>query len=93
MASVALDPRDQLTEIGLRVGDRVRFRAKERGRWHEGVVSGRHPDGSVDVRDERGASRALRLERLEVRRAGRRGSPRWEAATTIAADPEQLGLW
>jgi hypothetical protein len=82
-----------LDELGLRAGDRVRFRGKERGRWHEGVVVGRERDGSISVRDERGASRALHLERLEVRRTGPRGRPRWEPAVEIAARTEQLGLW
>jgi hypothetical protein len=82
-----------LTELGLKPGDRVRFRSKERGRWHEGVVVGRERDGSIAVRDDRGAARALALDRLEVRRTGPRGNPRWEPAPDIAARTEQLGLW
>ena len=62
------------------------------GRWREGRVVGRERDGSVGVRDGRGASRALRPERLEVRVRGR-GAAVWEPVTTVAARTEQLALW
>jgi hypothetical protein len=45
------------------------------------------------VRDGRGASRALRPERLEVRVRGPRGGAVWEPVTTVAARTEQLALW
>jgi hypothetical protein len=82
-----------LLEVGLRPGDRVRWRRREGGAWHEGVVERRERDGSIGVRDEQGAARAIPLERLEVRGAGPRGGTRWEAAAARAARDEQLGIW
>lgn len=54
---------------------------------------GRERDGSVGVRDARGASRALRVDRLEVRDRGPRGGVVWEALPDRIARAEQLGLW
>lgn len=82
-----------LVAIGLRRGDRVRYRRREGGRWHEAVVERREADGSVGVRDGRGASRALHLGRLEVRATGQRGAIVWEPVAERAARTEQLGLW
>jgi hypothetical protein len=45
------------------------------------------------VRDERGASRALRHERLEVAARGPRGAAMWEPVADRAGRTEQLGLW
>ena len=78
-------PAPDLTLLGLVAGDRVR--------WREGRVLGRERDGSVGVRDGRGASRALRPERLEVRDRGPRGGVVWEPVPDRAARTEQLGLW
>jgi hypothetical protein len=82
-----------LTPLGLVVGDRVRWRDRSRARWREGRVVGRERDGSVGVRDERGASRALHPERLEVASRGPRGGATWEPVPERAARTEQLGLW
>jgi hypothetical protein len=82
-----------LRALGLVAGDRVRWRDRERARWREGRVVGRERDGSVGVRDDRGASRALRPGRLEVRARGPRGGTVWEPVTEVAARTEQLGLW
>jgi hypothetical protein len=81
--------------LGLRVGDRVRFKPLGGGlrRWTEGVVVGREKDGSVSVRDAKGAARAVRAERLEVRRSRRRGGYAWESVAERAARVEQLALW
>jgi hypothetical protein len=54
---------------------------------------GRERDGSVGVRDARGASRALRVDRLEVRDRGPRGGVVWEPLAERVARAEQLGLW
>jgi hypothetical protein len=82
-------------ELGLRVGDRVRFKSLGGGprQWNEAVVLGTEKDGSVAVRDTKGAWRAVRLERLEVRRSRRRGSHAWESVSERAARTEQLALW
>lgn len=81
-----------LAELGLAAGDRVRFRRREGGHWHEGVLVGREPDGSLGIRDRNGASRALRMEAVEVRTTGPRDAPRWEPVVERAARTEQLKL-
>ena len=81
-----------LLEVGLRPGDRVRFRQREGGSWKEGVVERRERDGSIGVRDERGAARALAIDRLQVRTKGKRGGVLWELVTERAHRDEQLGL-
>ena len=82
-----------LHALGLVAGDRVRWRDRSGARWREGRVERRERDGSVGVRDGRGASRALRPERLEVRARGPRGGAVWEPVPERAARTEQLGLW
>jgi hypothetical protein len=82
-----------LLEVGLRPGDRVRFRRAEGGAWREAKVERRERDGSVGVRDERGAARALPVERLQVRTKGPRGGTTWEPVAARAARDEQLGIW
>jgi hypothetical protein len=82
-----------LLEIGLRPGDRVRFRRSEGGTWTEAIVERRERDGSVAVRDDRGAARAIAVERLQVRGAGPRGGAIWEAVADRAERDEQLGIW
>jgi hypothetical protein len=82
-----------LEQVGLRAGDRVRWRPREGARWVEGTVTGRERDGSIGVRDPQGRSRALPLDRLEVRARGPRGATTWEPAPERAARTEQLGLF
>jgi hypothetical protein len=81
-----------LLEVGLRPGDRVRFRQRDGGAWREATVERRERDGSVGLRDERGAARALPLDRLQVRTTGRRGGTMWEPVVDRAGRDEQLGL-
>lgn len=81
-----------LVAVGLRPGDRVRFRQREGGSWHEVRVERRERDGSVGVRDERGAARAITIDRLQVRTTGKRGGVVWEPVTDRASRDEQLGL-
>ncbi len=81
-----------LLAVGLRPGDRVRFRRAEGGTWREATVERRERDGSIGVRDERGALRALAVDRLQVRGVGRRGGVVWEPVADRAARDEQLGL-
>jgi hypothetical protein len=81
-----------LVEVGLRPGDRVRFRQREGGSWKEATVERRERDGSVGVRDERGAARAITLDRLQVRTTGKRGGSTWVPAAEKAGQDEQLGL-
>jgi len=88
-----VDPAADLLLVGLRVGDRVRFRRVEGGHWVEGTVKGRERDGSIALHDTRGAARAITLDRLEVLRRSSRGRPVWRAVAVIAATDEQLGFW
>jgi hypothetical protein len=81
-----------LVEVGLRAGDRVRFRQRDGGTWKEGRVERRERDGSVGIRDERGAARALPLDRLQVRTTTKRGATVWEPVADRAGRDEQLGL-
>ena len=82
-----------LLEVGLRPGDTVRYRRRDGGTWHEARVERRERDGSIGVRDDRGAARAIPVDRLEVRGKGRRGGVRWEPLTARAERDEQLGMW
>jgi hypothetical protein len=82
-----------LVEVGLRVGDRVRWHRTTGGSWQEGTVERRERDGSIGVRDGRGAARALPLDRLEVRATGPRGGTVWERVVDRAGRDEQLGMW
>jgi hypothetical protein len=82
-----------LLEVGLRPGDRVRWHRTTGGSWQEAVVERRERDGSIGVRDQRGAARAIPLERLEVRTTGPRGGTVWEPVADRAARDEQLGMW
>jgi hypothetical protein len=81
-----------LTILGLTAGERIRFRGRAAGRWHEGVVARRERDGSVGVTDGKGAARAIPVERIEVRCTGPRGGSGWEPLTVRAARAEQLRL-
>jgi hypothetical protein len=56
-------------------------------------VERRERDGSIGVRDERGAARAIPVDRLEVRGTGPRGGVTWEPVRTRADRDEQLGIW
>ena len=82
-----------LVALGLRPGDRVRFRRLDGGAWKEARVERRERDGSVGIRDERGAARAIPLDRLQVRTTGPRGGSGWEPLAQRAARDEQLGIW
>lgn len=84
---------NSLTELGLKPGDRVRFRRREGDRWREGVVERREKDGSIGIRDGKGASRAIVADCIEVRGTGPRGGVTWEPLADLAARTEQLDLW
>ncbi|HET7488934.1 MAG TPA: hypothetical protein VFJ85_13475 [Acidimicrobiales bacterium] len=82
-----------LRGLGVRPGQRVRFRPHPGARWREGRATGLERDGSVGVVDARGLARALPVDRLEVRTAGRAGAARWEPLADVAARTEQLDLF
>lgn len=82
-----------LDRLALRPGDRVRFQRTPGGRWNEATVVGLERDGSVALRDAKGAARAIVASRLEVRTKGPRGASIWESVMERAARVEQMPLW
>jgi hypothetical protein len=82
-----------LLEVGLRAGDRVRWQRTAGGSWQQATVERRERDGSIGVRDSKGAARAIPLERLEVRVTGPRGGTVWEPVAQRAERDEQLGFF
>jgi hypothetical protein len=82
----------ELAALGLRRGEPVRWRRVEGGRWLTGKVERVEADGSIGVRDGKGASRALPIARLEVRATGPRGAKMWEPLAERAARTEQMDL-
>lgn len=78
--------------LGLRVGERVRFQQADKSRWQTGVVRRIERDGSIGIVDDKGASRAVRVEHVEVRNTGPRGAAGWEPLAERAARTEQLSL-
>jgi hypothetical protein len=83
----------EVERLGLRLGEAVRFRRVDRSRWQDGVVVGVERDGSLGVRDRSGASRAVPLGDVLVRRSGPRGARAWEPLLERAARTEQLPLF
>lgn len=82
-----------LRSLGLRPGDEIRFRRHPGERWLPGRVMGRETDGSVDLRDARGRSRAIPVERIEVAERGPRGGRVWTPLAEVIARTEQLDLF
>ncbi len=85
-------PAAGLAELGLAEGSEVRFRRREGEHWKPATVVRREADGSLGVRDAKGALRALPLELVEVRARGPRGGVVWEPLTQRAARTEQMKL-
>ena len=81
-----------LAEIGLEIGQIVRYQGTTDKRSHDGVVLRRERDGSVGLRDERGRARAITVDAIEVRVLGPRGGERW-VPLTDAGGGLQLGLF
>lgn len=82
-----------LGRLGLRQGEAIRFRRRDRGRWIVGRVEAIETDGSVTLRDPDGSARSIRPERLEIRRPGSRGRLRWRVVSEVAVTWEQLELF
>ncbi len=82
-----------LARLGLRAGEPIRFKRRDRGRWIVGKVAGIATDGSITLRDPDGSARSLRPERVEIRRPGARGRLRWCAVSEVAVTWEQLELF
>jgi hypothetical protein len=81
-----------LVAFGLAAGMRVRFRRAPNDRWQLATVERVERDGSLGLRDAKGASRAIPVELVEVETRGPRGAKAWEPVTERAARNEQLRL-
>lgn len=81
-----------LDALGLRPGEAVRWRRRGGAHWQVGTLERLERDGSLGVRDEKGASRALKPDVLEVRTVGARGAAGWEPVAGRAARAQQLTL-
>ena len=81
-----------LAALGLAPGDPVRFRRNARSRWRPATVERVERDGSLGLRDQKGAARAIPVELVEVATTGPRGARTWEPVTDRAARTEQLKL-
>jgi len=86
-------PERTLKAVGLHLGEPIRFRRNEAGRWLVGKVARIEPDGSITLHDPDGASRSLRPERVQVRRPGSRGRLVWKTVSDVAVTWEQLELF
>jgi hypothetical protein len=85
--------RVDLASVGLAPGQTVRFRRRPTERWRSATVERLERDGSLGLRDAKGASRAIPLELVEVAMRGPRGARIWEPAVDVASRTEQLGLF
>jgi hypothetical protein len=81
-----------LASLGLAAGMAVRFRRSPSSRWRAATVERVERDGSLGLRDDRGAARAIPLEQVEVATFGPRGARTWEPVLERAARTEQLRL-
>lgn len=81
-----------LASLGLAPGMRVRFRRRDGERWKRGTVERVEKDGSLGLRDSRGAARAIPVDLVEVETTGPRGARTWEPAVERAARTEQMRL-
>jgi hypothetical protein len=81
-----------LARYGVETGEPVRFKDVTGGRWQLGVALRVEDDGSLGIRDRKGAWRAIAVERVEVQTRGRRGAKKWEPLVARASRTEQLRL-
>ena len=82
----------ELAALGLERGMRVRFRRRDGERWKNGTVERVEKDGSLGLRDGRGAARAIPIALVEVETRGPRGARTWEPVAERAARTEQMKL-
>ena len=83
---------DGLAQVGLEIGQIVRFVGRSDRRFREGVVLRRERDGSIGLRDEQGRARAIPVTDIEVRVIGPRGGEQWIPLTGVGGGL-QLGLF
>lgn len=83
---------DRLADVGLEIGQLVRYMGRSDKRFREGVVLRRERDGSIGLRDDNDRARAIPVEDIEVRVVGPRGGEQW-IPLTDAGGGLQLGLF
>ncbi len=83
---------ETLLSLGLHPGDPVRFRRVDETRWKNATVERVENDGSIGLRDGKGAARAIPAELVEVKATGPRGGVVWEPLPDRIAAAEQLRL-
>ncbi len=81
-----------IESLGLKRGEKVRFRRTGKSRWQEGGATRREKDGSLGIVDGKGAACAIPLDRVEVRIDGPRGGHGWEPLLDRAGRVEQMRL-
>lgn len=82
-----------LRAVGLKLGEPIRFRRNDAGRWIVGKVARVEADGSITLHDPEGSARSLRPETVQVRRPGTRGRLTWRFVSEAAVTWEQLELF
>lgn len=86
------DGDDPLRTMGLEPGLQTRFRRRPGERWKRATLERLERDGSLGLRDTKGASRSIPVELVEVATTGPRGAPAWEPAAARVARAEQLRM-
>ena len=74
------------------MGEPIRFRRHDTGRWIVGRVTGLAFDGSIAIRDPAGSARSLRADRDESRRPGSRGRLRRLVVSEVAVPGEHMDM-
>ena len=84
---------EALDQLGLQLGDSVRFSPTARGqaRLQNGTVRGSNKDGSLTITDGKGASRAIPPERVWRSSRTKRGRLTW--VPVLAGEEVQLQLF
>lgn len=83
---------ETLLALGLHPGDPVRFRRADETRWKNATVERVENDGSLGLRDDKGAARSIPAELVEVKGTGPRGGVVWNPLPDRIAAAEQLRL-
>ena len=84
---------NDLVMLGLRAGMKVRYRREPSDRWKPARVELVEADGSLRLRDPKGAALSIPVELVEVSTRGPRGAWTWEPVLDRAAREEQLQLF
>src|SRR5690606_5924282 len=72
-------PKNQLiAQLGLELGQKIRFRLYDGQDWSAGKVHGDNKDGSLTLVEEKtGHLRAIMPDRIEIQKRGPRGGIKW----------------